>query len=90
MTREAPKQQGNSTRENIKQAAMTDSSASSDRRHCVFTIHQKISEVGRDFKHSCSRTVFLTTVSRGDWKSSSVSVQLSGTSELMPRFYVDT
>lgn len=47
MTSEAPKQQGNSTRENIKKAAMTDSSASSDRRHRVFTIHQRSQRLKR-------------------------------------------
>lgn len=55
MTSEAPKQQGNSTRENIKKAAMTDSSASSDRRRRVFNIHHR-STVGEISNIFYSRT----------------------------------
>lgn len=53
MTREALKQQGNATRENIKKAAMTDSSASSDRRRRVFTIHQRSPRLERFLAFLC-------------------------------------
>lgn len=63
MTREALKQQGNSTRENIKKAAMTDSSAGSDRRRRVFTIHPPMLE---KFQVSLLKDcVFLTRVLGG-------------------------
>lgn len=68
MTREAPKQQGNSTRENIKKAAMTDSSASSDRRHSIFTIHQRSQRMARFQVVLLKDCMFLTRVSEGGWK----------------------
>lgn len=63
MTREAPKQQGNCTRENIKKAVMTDSSASSDRRRRVFTIHQRSQGLERFQEFLLKDGLFLTTVS---------------------------
>lgn len=65
MTREALKQQGNSTRENIKKAAMTDSSAGSDRRQRVFTIHQRPPMLEKFQVSLLKDCVFLTRVLGG-------------------------
>lgn len=75
MTRETPKQQGNNTRENIKKAAMTDSSASSDRRRRIFTIHQRSQRLERFQVFLLKDCMFLTTVQGGDWKQSLCSIK---------------
>lgn len=66
MTREAPKQQGNSTRENIKKAEQTDSSASSDGRQRVFTVHQRSARLLKFREFLLKDCMFLTSMSGGD------------------------
>lgn len=74
MTREAPKQQGNSTREDIEKATMSDSSANSDRRqlHCI--VHHRSDRLERFSVFLLKDCMFLTIVSGGDWKCFRVSM----------------